>query len=489
MQLSLKGGVRAGLVNPQTCGRKTIEATFYSWQDPATPHTVKSSYDITQNPNGTPCHNTLGERPFKPDLEAGTVNNVAGFYSPFILRLTRTDDDQELAQLSVTLPQGLAAKFAGVSICPDAAIAQAISRTNAGDGALEQSTPSCPASSEIGTTEAGAGVGVPLTFVPGKVYLAGPYKGAPISMVVITPAVVGPFDLGVIAVRTAVSIDPQTAQGTALTDPLPLIFQGIPIRLRDIRVRLDREDFTLNPTSCAGKQIEARVTGTGEDPESTADDSSARLASRFQAADCASLGFKPSLSFRLRGGTSRGSHPKLKAVLRMPSGGANIAAASVVLPHSEFLDQSHIRTVCTRVQFAARHCPPGSEYGRAMASTPLFGQPLKGPVYLRSSNHELPDLVAALRGPASQPIEVDAVGRLDSVNGGIRTTFAVVPDAPIKSFTLAMQGGKKGLLVNSANLCTGTHSASAKFRAQNGRTSTLHPPMRSSCVKHDHMHR
>jgi hypothetical protein len=484
LELKLKGGVRAGLVNPTTCGTKTIRSEFFSWADPSTPHVVDSNYAITQKPNGSPCVQNLAQRPFSPTLEAGTQSPSAGSYSPFAFRTTRSDDDQEYSQIGVKLPQGFAAKFAGVGICSDAAIAQALSReTIAGDGALEQADPSCPASSQIGTTQVGTGVGVPLTYVPGKVYLAGPYKGAPMSIVVISPTVVGPYDLGVITVRTALNINPETAQGEVTSDPFPQIFQGIPVRIRDIRLNLDRPDFTLNPTSCAPKQFEAHITGTGGILASTADDTAANLTERFQAADCASLGFKPSLAFHLFGGTKRGAHPKFQAILKARPGDANIGAASVALPHSEFLDQAHIKTVCTRVQFAAKACPAGSVYGYATAKTPIFGQPLSGPVYLRSSSHQLPDLAVALKGPETQPVEVVLDGRIDSVNGGIRNTFEFVPDAPVTEFTLTMQGGKKGLLQNSTDLCAATHRATVKFQGQNGKVQNLRPPMQNACAK------
>jgi hypothetical protein len=484
MELRFKGGVRAGLVNPTTCGQKTIRAEFFSWADPITPHVVDSNYQVTNKPDGSPCVQNLAQRPFKPTLEAGTQSPSAGSYSPFAFRTTRTDDDQEYSQIGVKLPQGFAAKFAGVGICSDAGIAQALSReTVAGAGATEEADPSCPANSEIGTTEVGTGVGVPLSWVPGKVYLAGPYKGAPMSMVVISPAKVGPYDLGVITVRTALNIDPETAQGEATSDPFPQIFQGIPVRIRDIRLNLDRRDFTLNPTSCAPKQITAQITGTGGNLLSTADDTGVNLADRFQAADCASLGFKPKLAFHLFGGVKRGAHPKFQAVLKARPGDANIAATSVALPHSEFLDQAHIKTVCTRVQFAAKACPQGSIYGYAVAKTPLFDKPLSGPVYLRSSSHQLPDLAVALKGPETQPVEVVLDGRIDSVNGGIRNTFEFVPDAPVSEFTLTMQGGKKGLLQNSTNLCGATHRATAKFTGQNGKPLTIHPKMQNACAK------
>lgn len=483
MQMTLKGGVRAGLVEPSTCGEKTITAEFFSWQDPLTPHVVRSSYEVTEKPDGSPCVNNLGERPFRPSLEAGTANNTAGKYAPFAFRLTRSDDDQEFSQVGVTMAKGLTGKLAGVGRCTDAGIAQATSRTGPGEGALEEGDPSCPASALIGSTDVGAGVGVPLTYVPGKVYLAGPYQGAPLSIVVITPAVVGPFDLGVIAVRTALRLDPETAQVSAFSDPFPQIYQGIPVRIRDIRLNLDRPDFTLNPTSCAEKQIGAHVTGTGGDVGSTADDTGADLTNRFQAADCASLRFGPRLHFRLVGGTHRGAHPSLRALLRGRNDDANIAGASVALPHSEFLDQGHIKTVCTRVQFVAKQCPPGSVYGQVIAHTPLFEEPLSGPAYLRSSSHQLPDLVVVLQGPASLPIEVDLVGRVDSLRGGIRNTFEVVPDAPVDTFRLEMLGGKKGLLINSTDLCAKVNRAITKFKAQNGRQIVLHPVMRASCGK------
>jgi hypothetical protein len=481
--MNFKAGVRAGLVNPTTCGQKTIRAEMYSWASPQVPHVVDSSYTITSKPDGSPCVNSLAERPFGPRMTAGTVNPSGGAFSPFAFRMTRSDDDQEFSQIEVKLPEGLTAKFASVSICSDAAIAQAIARTGPGDGTLEQRSPSCPASSQIGTTEVGAGVGVPLSYVAGKVYLAGPYQGAPMSMVVISPVVLGPFDIGVISVRSALRVNPVTAQGTVVSDPFPQIYQGIPVRIRDIRLSMNRSQFTLNPTDCSEQQVAAHVTGTGGDLASTADDTGVDLRDRFQAANCAALGFKPKLSLRLFGGTKRGAHPKLQAVLRARPGDSNIAGASVALPHSEFLDQAHIRTVCTRVQFAADSCPAGAVYGTATAVTPLFDEPLTGPVYLRSSSNPLPDLVVALRGPDAQPIEIELSGRIDSVNQGIRNTFEVVPDAPVTSFKLTMQGGKKGLLVNSTDLCGGSRRATALFKAQNGKSLTLRPALKSACGK------
>jgi hypothetical protein len=477
MQLNLKGGVRAALVNPSTCGTKTITAEFTPWSDPNAPVTVNDHYEVTQKPDGSPCVNSLSARPFKPELSAGMVSNSAGRFSPFVMRLQRTDDDQEFSQLGVTLPPGVLAKIAGISECSDAAIAAAAAPGRT--GTEEANAPSCPASSQIGVTNVGSGVGQVLTYIPGKVYLAGPYKGAPLSMVVITPILSGPYDLGVIAVRSAIEIDPETARTTVHTDPFPQIFKGIPVRIRDIQVNVNRAETMLNPTNCEPLAVAARVTGTGGDVNSTADDTAADLSQRFQASNCADLPFRPKLSFRLRGGTHRGDYPQLTAVVKARPGDANIARTAVTLPHSEFLAQNHINTVCTRVQFAAKQCPAGSIYGHAKAISPLFDEPLEGPVYLRSSDNPLPDLVASLDGQ----IQVNLVGRIDSINGGIRNTFEVIPDAPVTKFTLSMRAGKKSLLVNSTNLCKSQSRAAVKLVAQNGKRANSNPVVINSCPK------
>ena len=153
----------------------------------------------------------------------------------------------------------------------------------------------------------------------------------------------------------------------------------------------------------------------------------------------------------------------------------------MALPHSEFLDQGHIRTVCTRVQFAAKACPPGSIYGQVIAKTPILDFPLTGNLYLRSSSHLLPDMVAVLKGPPSFPIEIESAGRIDSVHGGIRATFENVPDAPITEVVASFPGGSKGLLENSRNICSQKFRVVAKFEAHSGKAAELKPVLKASC--------
>ncbi len=468
--LHIFGSERGALATPTHCGTYEIKTVFTPWDAVLGKRTSKTFFDVTEGPNGEPC--PQGSRPFSPGFEAASQGNTAGAHSPFALQLTRQDGDQFLSALGVKTPPGFSATLKGVPYCPEAAI-KAMS-TTAYSGTNELDNPTCPGQSQVGEVFGGAGAGSRPFYAPGKAYLAGPYKGAPLSLVVVVPAVSGPYDLGNIVVRNALYVDPETAQVSAVSDPLPQIVEGVPLRVRSVLVKLNRPDFTLNPTNCEPHQVSASFQGT--------EGGSASGSAHFQVANCAKLGFVPKLSLKLKGGTKRAGHPALTGSLKMSQGGANISKLIVALPHSEFVDQSNISTVCTRVQFAAHSCPAGSIYGHATASTPLLDQPLSGPVYLRSSNHLLPDLVIALQGPASQPIEVAVAGKIDTgPSGGIRTSFEAVPDAPVSSFTLRMQGGKKGLFENSTDICRHPQAAEVKATGQNGRRSNYRTPLKTDC--------
>jgi hypothetical protein len=476
VHLQLDSGPRAPLVTPEHCGTYTAQSLLTPWSGGA-PVTAPTSFTIDSGPGGSPCP-PEGPPPFEPGFEAGSINNAAGSYSPFYMRLTRRDGDQDITRFSAVLPSGVVGKIAGVGRCSDAAIAAAKDKT----GRQELASPSCPPDSKVGRVVGGAGVGSALTYVPGSLYLAGPFGDDPLSIAAIVPAVAGPFDVGTVVTRVGLNLNPTTARvevdGTA-SDPIPHILDGVPLKLRDLRVYTDRPDFTLNPTSCDEKQAQATLFGSGADPFGTADDTSRTLQARFQAASCASLGFKPKLSLRLRGATKRTGHPSLRSTLRPRGGDANIDTAVVTLPHSEFIDQDHINNPCTRVQFADNRCPSKSILGTATAYSPLLDEPLKGKVYFRSNGGErqLPDVVVDLRGL----FQIVLVGEVTSAHGGIRTTFRNVPDAPVSRFDLQLFGGKRGLLVNSTDLCKGKRRVSLALTGQNGRKYATHPLLQVGC--------
>jgi hypothetical protein len=465
------------LSSPPTCSPATTTSRFEPWSTPKSTRTPSSGFTLSTAPGGGTCPKTLAERPFTPSYTAKSDKTKANAYSPFRVHIGRKDGEQELKGVDVTLPKGLAGKLKGIPYCSEAAMAAAA----AASGAAEQANPSCRAASEIGTTSTDSGTGSNPLKIGGKAYLAGPYKGAPLSMVVITPAIAGPFDLGNVVVRVALFVDPKTVQVHAVSDPIPDVFGGVKLDLRTIDVNVDRTKFMHNPTNCNAGAVSGSLKGGGADPTKPSAFSSYPVSSAYQASGCKGLGFKPKLHTRLFGGkgvTQRAKHPKLRAILETRKKDANVLRTALTLPHALFLDQGHIETVCTRPQLASQTCPKAAIYGHAQARSPLLSKPLRGPVYLVSSSHELPDLVADLRGQ----INVQLYGVISSVHGGMKTVFNNVPDAPVSKFVLRMEGGKKGLLVNSRNLCQGRLSSVLSMKGQNGKKlKNKHLPLRVPC--------
>ena len=461
--LHMFGSERGILATPEQCGTYPVESTFTPWASELSVQESTQFFTIDTGPNGGPCPGPA--RPFAPSFEAGAADNTAGTFSSFALRVTRGDGEQIMSSVNMTLPPGLLASLSGVPYCPQASIDQLASRS----GVAEQTSPLCPAASRIGSVVAGAGAGSRPLHVPGDAYLAGPYKGAPLSAVAVVPAVSGPYDLGNVVVRAALDVDPRNARVSLRSDPLPRIIEGIPLRLRSTLITLDKSRFTLNPTNCDPFSVETTMLG---DQGGVANPSAP-----FQVANCAVLGFAPKLRLKLSGGTNRRGHPALTGILQARSGDANIGRAVVTLPPNQQLDNANIETICTNVRYAAGTCPAGSVYGTAMATSPLLDEPLRGPVYLRSSKNELPDLVADLEGQ----IDIELVGRIDTVKGGLRTTFDTVPDAPVSRFELRLKGGKRGLLVNEKSLCGSSQRAKVRMVGQNGAVSNRRVKLEAAC--------
>jgi hypothetical protein len=462
-KIHVTGGPKGALTTPDTCGphKTTTALTPWTGNADATP---SGEFTLNNKAGGGPCPKKLGERPFSPTYTAGTVSQKAGKFSPFELHITRPDGAQEIRQVKVNLPPGMVAKLKGTEYCPEASIAAAATQS----GKAEQANPSCPSNSLLGTVDVGVGSGTPF-HTSGKVYLAGPYKGAPISMLFVTPAVAGPYDLGTVAVRAAVNIDPETAEVHAVSDPIPYIFGGVKLDIRSIDVSINRQNFTVNPTTCRETfQIGSGILGGGEDPANPGAWFEAKPSVDFRATECKQLQFKPKFFPKILGGknqTKRAKNPKFQATLEARNGDANLRRAAFILPRATILDQGHIKTICTRVQLAANECPKNSIYGHAKATSPLLANALKGPVYLTSSSHTLPDLLVNLHGQV--PIRLRGV--ISSEHGRLKTVFNNTPDVAVRKFVLTMKGGNKGLLVNSRNLCTGQTNGFLNLKAQNSR--------------------
>ncbi len=302
-------------------------------------------------------------------------------------------------------------------------------------------------------------------------YLSGPFKGAPLSLVAMTPALAGPYDYGVVVVRVALHIDPRTAQVSAVSDSVPQIIGGIPIRMRSIQVNIDKPNFTINPTNCNPFSVDSQ--GIGD--QATVTD----FSSYFQVVNCETLPFKPKMTIRQVGkkGTERGRNPRLDIDLRTRSGDANIKSLSVTLSKAFEIDQRHLGNICSEKELAATECAGRTAIGTAKTTTPLLDKPLSGPVYAVSGSGGLPRLAFILNG------QVKIVPRADTktVNGRLQSVVPIVPDAPIGHFQLTIFGGKKGYLVNTRDLCASTTQTTIEYTAQNGKKVTQTPSVKSSC--------
>lgn len=448
-RLHFFSGPRAAFATPESCGTFPVTSALSPWSGAAAV-TPGDAFAISAG-----CVSG-----FSPSFIAGVSNPQAGASSPFALSFSRSDTDQELSGISVSLPPGLIAHPAGVPLCSDA-------DANAG---------TCPSGSQVGTAEIGAGAGTAPFFLSGKVFLTGPYKGGPYGLAVVSHAVAGPLDLGTVVVRQALKIDPNDAHVTAVSDALPTILGGIPLRLRRVDLTLDRPGFMRNPTSCDPSAVTGTISSTGG--------LSAPVSSRFQVGGCAGLAFSPALTLKISGRrqSTRGKHPALTATLTQPAGQANVSSAKVTLPSSLSINPANLSGICSAADAAALKCPANTIVGSASLLTPLLPHALSGPVYLAQAG-KLPGLLVVLTGADGVSLTLHAATTFPR-GGGLVTTFTGIPDAPVSSFTLTLNGGSHGILTvgRGANLCRGTLSAAAGLVGQNGKVSSSSRSISRSAV-------
>jgi hypothetical protein len=468
-QIHLFSSERGLMATPTQCTVYQISADFVPWNASLADVTSTQFFGLTSGPHGSACPGQI--RPFGPRLEAGTSNSKAGAFSSFTLKLDREDGDQFLGDVNFKMPPGFVGALKGLTYCPDAAIAAAVQRS----GRAEQAEPSCPASSLVGSTNVAAGPGSHPFHAVGKIYLAGPFKGAPVSLIALTPALAGPYDYGVVGVRVGLSVDEHTAQVSAVSETLPKIIGGIPIRMRSIQVNIDKPNFTVNPTNCSKFSVESEAIGD--------QGSVAKFSSPFHVDNCAALGFKPRMTVTQLGGAAaakRNHDPAMQFDLYTRGGDANLKSVAVTLPKSFEIDQRHLGNICSRAQLMKEHCKGRQSIGSVEVNTPLLAEPLKGPAYAVSGYGKLPHLAFILEGQVTLVPEALSA----SVKGGhLRTTVPVIPDAEIGHFRLSLLGGAKGYLINSRDLCAAPDVLTVEYTGQSGRTLTQRVTAKTNCPK------
>jgi hypothetical protein len=442
LRLSFFAGPRAAIVNPPLCGSYTTSTEMTPWSGGA-PATPAWTFQISSGPGGSPCTAT---QPFSPQLVSGTVSNQAGAFTPFSLTFDRSDGEQNLARIQVTLPPGLLGTLSGVALC--------------GEPQARQGT--CGPESLIGHVTVGVGAGSNPYYVAGKAFLTGSYNGAPYGLSFVVPAVAGPLNLGTVVVRAAVSVDPRTAALTVTSEPLPQILQGVPLNIRAVNVTMDREHFIFNPTNCNPLSIGATLT--------SALGASVPVSTRFQATNCRALSFTPKFTVTTLGKTSKADGASLDARIQVPGGAqANFAKVKVDLPKQLPSRLTTLQKACTAQVFEANpaNCPTASVIGIVKANTPLLPVQLTGPVYFVSHGGEaFPSLVVVLQGYG---VRVDLTAATFISKAGITSsTFNTIPDVPVTSFELYLPQGKYSALAANGNLCTSKLTMPTSFVAQDG---------------------
>jgi hypothetical protein len=465
ISLQFKSGARSPLSTPATCVTQTTEAELYPWARPDEATERSDSFKLNSGPGGTPCPGAV--LPFNPSLNAGVGDVEAGAFTSFLTTFSRSDADQHMQGVSVTMPKGLLGSLVGLPLCSEA-------QANAG---------TCDPASQIGTVTAGAGTGpTPFYVTGGNVYMTGPYKGAPYGLSIAVPTKAGPFDLGTVVVRAKVEVDKHTAQLSVTSDPLPQVVGGVPVDLRLVNVTIDRPNFVFNPTDCGRTAVTGDITGV--------QGTIAHLSEPFQVTNCAALKFQPKFGVSTSGKTSRANGASLDAKLTYPKTGrgtqVNIARVKVSLPKQLPSRLTTLQKACTAETFETNPaaCPTASRIGTARATTPVLPVTLSGPVYFVSHGGEaFPDLVVVLQGYG---VTVDLIGTTFISKAGITSsTFKQVPDVPVGTFELKLPQGKYSALAANGNLCKSKLKMPTLFIAQDGaEIHTTTPITTTGCTKH-----
>ncbi len=445
LKLHLTGGSRATLANPSTCGSYAAESTLTPWSAPFTPAVVTSSapYQVTgcQAPR------------FAPTFAAGTVSNQAGAYSPLRVTFAREDTDEDLGGLSVTTPPGVSGDLSHVALCGEPQAAEG----------------TCPPASQIGELTAGAGPGPEPYFIKGgKVFITGPYQGAPFGLSIDVSEKAGPFDLGTgpcdcEVVRATVNVDPHTAQLTVTNGALPTSKYGIPFQVKAVDVEINRPEFVFNPTSCNAMSVNGTLSST--------QGMTSQQAYHFQVTNCAALAFKPTFKVSTSGKTSRADGATLDAKLTFPNtpqgSEANIARVKVELPKQLPSRLTTLQKACPAAVFEANpaNCPPASTVGIAKAVTPILPVPLQGPaIFVSHGGEAFPSLIVVLQGYG---VTVDLTGTTFISKTGITSsTFKTVPDVPVGTFELYLPEGPHSALAATGNLCKTKLTMPTEFLSQ-----------------------
>lgn len=438
-KLTLHGGPRATLASPAACGTFTTTAQLapYSAPQSGPPLTGSSSFLLDTGCTGN----------FAPSFIAGATTASASANTGFTLQLGRENGQQPIHDFTATLPPGLLANLDSVPKCQTSQV----------------TTGSCDHASRIGSATIATGAGSHPLYLPGSVYLTGPYRDAPFGLAIVVPADIGPLNLGMIITRAQVFLAPGDMHLSILSDPLPQIQDGIPLRLRGVNLTIDRPGFLFNPTECGQQAVNSTI--------ESSDGVSVARSTPFQVNGCKALTFTPQLEASTQAHASNlGNGAGIQVTITAHTHSqANLRSLALNLPSGLQPRLTTIQQACRANTFLVNPaaCPSGSVVGDATVSTPMLASPLTGPIYLVfRGGKAYPELRLILQGEGTS-IELDGLVKISRAKV-ITTTFATIPDVPINTFTLSLPRGPHSLLGAAGSLCTRSVRIGYTVVGQNG---------------------
>jgi hypothetical protein len=474
------GGERAPLASPARCGTYTASASFTPWsaEPGAPPVASSSSFNVSSGPNGQPCPGS--SLPFTPTLTAGSTNIQAGGFTSFTTTMSREDGQQSLSSVELKMPDGLSGLLTGVELCPEPKASQGL----------------CGPNSLIGETTVSVGLGGdPFTVTGGKVYLTGPYEGAPFGLSIVNPAKAGPYDLArtqanhpacdCVLVRAKIQVNPRTAALTVTSDSegpykIPTILEGIPLQIKHVNVTVNRPGFTFNPTNCNKLEIAGNLL--------SAEGATQPLSVPFQATNCAILKFTPKIAVTTAGQASKANGASLHFKINYPAGAIGTQSwfqeSKFDLPKQLPARLTTLQKACLAAVFEANrtNCPKASKIGTAIVHTPVLPVPLTGPVYFVSyGGAKFPEAVLVLEGYG---ITIDLHGETFISKQGITSaTFRNTPDVPFESIEVTIPTGPYSEFganlppKDHYNFCGQKLQMPTLFKAQNGQEIHQNTPI------------
>jgi hypothetical protein len=434
LTLNFPGGDHALFVTPRTCTPAVGTSKFTSWAGQVVER--ESSIQMTG------CDGPA----FAPTIAISSEDATAGASSPTTVTVAREDRSPWLKDVKVSLPTGFLADLNIPTECSAAASAAA----------------SCPESSRIATVTTLAGAGPKPLSLTGAMYLVERQDGAVAGASIVVRAKLGELDLGDVVVPARIDLRPTDA-GLTLTTSAPTRFKNLALLLRTITVKLDRQGFPLNPTACGPLRASGEFTAdTGATASPTTD---------VTYTGCAAKGFQPQLKAEF-GGTIKGlEHPSVRVQMTPRKGDSNLRSVSVLLPSGASADLKNVNSRrCSNEAFNTGTCPAISKVGSVNATVSITPDKLVGDVYLvRIDGETLPGIGMSFTGRYTQ--RVLSRVKVDRTTGRLLTAFEAIPDLPLTSLDLLIEGGPSGPIQLSNEVCKQKSSWDATLVGQGGQST------------------